>query len=107
MSQFIVYTSSEGNLCVCHPTGELPIEEVLTKDCPVGAIIIDDSELPQGEDNKYFDAWELVNGKVVVNQDKKQAFIDAIEAPISAKKSAKSKLAALGLTEDEIKALVG
>ena len=32
MSQVIVYTSSEGNLCVCHPTGELPIEEVLVKD---------------------------------------------------------------------------
>jgi hypothetical protein len=106
MSQFIVYTSSEGNLCVCHPTGELPIEEVLIKDCPAGAIIIDESELPQGEENKYFDAWELIDGKVVVNATKKQAIIDAIEAPIAAKKSAQAKLAVLGLTEDEIKALV-
>lgn len=107
MSQVIVYTSSEGNLCVCHPTGELPIEEVLIKDCPIGAIIIDDNDLPQGAENEYFDAWELVDGKVVVNQAKKQAIIDAIKAPIAAKKSAEAKLAVLGLTQDEIKALVG
>ena len=107
MSQVIVYTSSEGNLCVCHPTGELPIEEVLVKDCPAGAIIIDESELPQGAENEYFDAWELVDGKVVVNETKKQAIIDAQQAVIDTKASALAKLAALGLTADEVKALVG
>jgi hypothetical protein len=38
---------------------------------------------------------------------KKQVTIDAIQAPITAKASALAKLTALGLSEDEVKALVG
>ena len=105
MAQIIIYTNDNGNVSVCIPTGELPIEDVLVKDCPEGAIIIDDSELPT--DNKFFNAWELVDGKVVVNQVKKQAIIDAQEAQVTAKQSAMAKLSALGLTEDELKALIG
>ena len=105
MSQVIIHTNSNGGVSVTVPTGELPIQEVLAKDCPAGAIIIDDSELPT--DNEYFNAWELVDGKVVVNEAKKQAIIDAIQAPITAKASALAKLTALGLSEDEVKALVG
>jgi len=104
MSQVIIYTLNS-QVAVCYPTGELSIEEVLAKDCPAGAIIIDDSELPV--DNTYFNAWELIDCKVVVNEVKKQAIIDAIQAPITAKASALAKLAALGLTQDEMKALVG
>ena len=102
MAQVIIYEQN-GQVAVCTPTGELPIEEVLDKDCPVGAIIVDESELPI--DN--FDAWELVDGKVVVNEAKKQAIIDAQTAATTAKESALSKLAALGLTQDEVKALIG
>jgi len=102
MAQVIIYKQN-GQVAVCIPTGEISIEEVLVKDCPVGAIIIDDRELPT--DN--FDAWELVDGKVVVNEVKKQAIIDAQQAPILAKESALAKLAKLGLTQDEVKALVG
>ena len=105
MTQVIIHTNSNGGVSVTVPTGELPINEVLDKDCPSGAIIIDDSELPT--DNEYFNAWELVDGKVVVNEAKKQAIIDAIQAPITAKASALAKLTALGLSEDEVKALVG
>lgn len=104
MAKVIIYKQN-GQVAVCIPTGELPIEEVLAKDCPEGAIIVDDSELPT--DNEFFNAWELVNGKVVVNEAKKQAIIDAQQAPIIAKQSALAKLTALGLTEDEVKALVG
>jgi hypothetical protein len=104
MTQAIIFTNDNGGVSVCIPTGELPIEEVLAKDCPAGAIIVDDSELPT--DNDFFNAWELVDGKVVVNEVKKQAIIDAIQAPITAKASALAKLAALGLTADEIKALL-
>jgi len=104
MAQVIIYAQN-GQVAVCIPTGELPIEEVLAKDCPSDAIIIDDSELPTN--NEYFNAWELVDGKVVVNEAKKQAIIDAIQAPITAKASALAKLTALGLSEDEVKALVG
>jgi hypothetical protein len=104
MTQVIIYTNSNGNVSVCIPTGELSIEEVLIKDCPAGSIIVDESELPQNDE--YFNAWELVNGKVIINETKKQAIIDAKQAPILAKESALAKLAALGLTEDEIKALL-
>ena len=105
MAQIIIYTNDNNSVSVTIPTGELPINEVLAKDCPSGAIIIDDSELPI--DNEYFNAWELVDGKVVVNEVKKQAIIDAIQAPITAKASALAKLTALGLSEDEVNALVG
>jgi len=105
MKQAIIFTNDNGGVSVCIPTGELLIEEVLVKDCPEGAIIVDTDSLPA--DNEYFNAWELVDGKVVVNESKKQAIIDAIQAPINAKASALAKLAALGLTQDEIKALVG
>ena len=102
MAQVIIYAQN-GQVAVCTPTGELPIEEVLAKDCPAGAIIIDDSELPT--DNEFFNAWELVNSKVVVNETKKQAIIDAQQAPILAKESAIAKLSAIGLTADEIASL--
>jgi hypothetical protein len=105
MSQVIIYTNSNGGVSVCVPTGELPIEQVLVKDCPEGAIIVDESTLPT--ESEYFNAWELVNGQVVVNETKKQAIINVKQAPIDAKASALAKLAALGLTQDEVKALVG
>lgn len=73
MTQVIIFTNSNGNVSVCVPTGELPIEEVLTKDCPQGAIIVDDSELPQGDDAQFFDAWVLNAGVVSVDQTKAKA----------------------------------
>jgi hypothetical protein len=105
MTQAIIFSNDNGGVSVCIPTGELPIEEVLAKDCPAGAIIVDADSLPT--DNEFFNAWELVNGKVVVNQTKKQAIIDAKQAPITAKASALAKLTALGLTQDEVKSLIG
>jgi len=107
MSQVIIYTNSNGGVSVTIPTGELPINEVLTKDCPVGAIIVDESALPQGDDAKYFDAWVLNNGVVTVDETKKQAIIAAEQAQATAKASALAKLTALGLTQDEVKALLG
>jgi len=104
MSQAIIFTNDNGGVSVCIPTGELPIEQVLEKDCPAGAIIVDADSLPA--DNEFFNAWELVDGQVVVNETKKQAIIDAQTAATTAKESALAKLAALGLTEDEIKALL-
>ena len=104
MTQAIIYTNDNGGVSVCIPTGEISIEAVLAKDCPAGAIIVDDSELPT--DNTYFNAWELIDGKVVVNEAKKQAIINAQTAATTTKESALAKLAALGLTQDEVKALV-
>ena len=73
MSQVIIYTNDNGGVSVCVPTGELPIEDVLAKDCPKGASIIDDSKLPQGDDALFFDAWVLVDDKVSVDLDKAKA----------------------------------
>lgn len=72
MTQVIIYTNENGNVSVCSPTGELPIEEVLTKDCPVGAIIVDVSTLPQGEDD-FFNAWRLNAGVVSVDLEAARA----------------------------------
>ena len=107
MAQVIIYKNENGGVSVCVPTGELPINEVLAKDCPSSAIIVDESALPQGDDAKYFDAWVLNNGIVTVDETKKQAIIDDKQAVIDTKASALAKLAALGLSEDEVKALVG
>ena len=66
MTQVIIYTNENGNVSICSPTGELPIEEVLAKDCPTGAVIVDHSILPQGEDD-FFNAWRLNNDVVTID----------------------------------------
>jgi len=73
MSQVIIYTNSTGGVSVCVPTGELPINEVLAKDCPAGAIIVEDSALPQGADASFFDAWKLDGSTVTVDFPTAQA----------------------------------
>lgn len=73
MTQVIIFTNSNGNVSVCVPTGELPIEDVLAKDAPAGAIIVDDSTLPQGDDAQFFDAWVLNGTTVSVDLDKAKA----------------------------------
>jgi hypothetical protein len=73
MSQAIIFTNDNGGVSVCIPTGELSIEETQAKDTPAGSIIIDTADLPT--ENEFFNAWELVNGKVVVNADKKSAIL--------------------------------
>ena len=70
--QVIIY-SQNGQVAVCVPTGELPIQTVLTKDCPPGAIIVDSETLPQGADAQFFDAWTLSGSTVSVNFTKAQA----------------------------------
>ena len=101
MSQVIIYTNSNGGVSVCVPTNELSINEVLEKDCPTNAIIIDSSALPQGDDANYFDAWVLNNGVVTVDANKKAA----IQAQANVKTSALAKLTALGLTTADLTAL--
>ena len=73
MTQVIIFKNSTGGVSICIPTGELPINEVLAKDCPAGAQIVDDSVLPQGADAQFFDAWELADGQVSVNFEKAKA----------------------------------
>jgi len=65
MTQAIIFTNDNGGVSVCIPTGEISIEAVLAKDCPKGAMIVEQSALPTAND--FFDAWELVAGKVTVS----------------------------------------
>jgi aldehyde:ferredoxin oxidoreductase len=69
MAQVIIFTNSNGGVSVCIPTGELDIQAVKAKDTPSTSIIVQESELPQA-DNDFFNAWELANGVVTVNIDK-------------------------------------
>jgi hypothetical protein len=66
MTQVIIFTNDNGGVSVCIPTGELDIQAVKAKDTPSHSIIVQDSELPQA-DNDFFNAWELANGVVTVN----------------------------------------
>ncbi len=69
MAQVIIFTNENGGVSVCIPTGELDINAVKAKDTPSHSIIVQDSELPQA-DNDFFNAWELANGVVTVNINK-------------------------------------
>ena len=71
--QVIIYEQN-GQVAVCVPTGELPIQQVLAKDCPAGAIIVDDSVLPQGADAQFFDACKLNGSTVTVDFPTAQAY---------------------------------
>lgn len=64
----IIYDNGNG-VSVVIPTGELSIEEVKAKDCPDGAIVIDDADLPSRD---FRNAWELADGAVAVNFAKAQ-----------------------------------
>jgi len=66
MTQVIIHATENGNVAVTIPTGEISIEAVLAKDCPKGAMIVEQSALPN-QHNDFFDAWELIDGKVEVS----------------------------------------
>ena len=69
MANVIIFSNDNGGVSVCIPTGELDINAVKAKDTPSHSIIVQESELPQA-DNDFFNAWELSNGVVTVNIDK-------------------------------------
>jgi hypothetical protein len=70
MTQVIIFSNANGGVSVCLPTEKTNIESVLKNDCPIGAIIVDDSTLPQGADGQFFDAWELSGDTITVNLEK-------------------------------------
>lgn len=72
MAQIIIYQNPYGpNVVTCRPAPDVSIEEALQKACPEGAIIVDDSILPQGDDAEFFDAWVLNEDNTIsVNLDK-------------------------------------
>jgi hypothetical protein len=68
MTQAIIFTNDNGGVSTCIPTGEISIEAVMEKDVPKGrnAKIVNIVDLPN-QDNDFYDAWELIGGKVEVN----------------------------------------
>lgn len=57
MSQVIVYKEGDG-IAIIHPTGEMPIEEVIKRDVPAGALatVMNSEDLP----DRYFRAaWKF------------------------------------------------
>tara|TARA_R110000868_G_scaffold300229_1_gene560672 strand:+ start:493 stop:906 length:414 start_codon:yes stop_codon:yes gene_type:complete len=68
MNQVIIFTNESGNVSICVPTGDLPIETVQAKDIPSGvqSFIVSQSSLPTS-DQDFFDAWEQVQGVVSVS----------------------------------------
>jgi len=72
-NQVIIFTNDNGQVSVCTPTGELPIEDVQAKDIPSGitSFIVNTSSLPN-EYGDFFNAWEQSNGVVTINFPKAQ-----------------------------------
>ena len=66
MTQALIFTNDNGGVSVCIPTGELSIEAVQAKDTPKGSLIVSITDLPN-QHNDFYDAWELIDGKVTVN----------------------------------------
>lgn len=99
MSQVIIFTNENGNVSVCIPTGELPIQDVLVKDCPSGAVIVDDSTLPQGTDAQFFNAWRLNGSTVTVDIVAAQAMAnDNLNSQAKAEAQHRATNVAIGLT---------
>lgn len=54
----ILHPNGSGGICVVHPTGELPIEQVAFKDVPNGVpyLFVEDEDILS--DRTYREAWE-------------------------------------------------
>lgn len=71
MAKVIIYERPDGGISVVRPTGEIPIEQVLTKDVPQDAVnpqIIEASELPQKNKDRNF--WVRQSGVLKVDSAK-------------------------------------
>jgi hypothetical protein len=68
MSQAIIFTNDNGGVSTCIPTGEVPIDAVMTKDVPAGrgARIVNIVDLPN-QHQDFYDAWEMDATSVTVN----------------------------------------
>jgi hypothetical protein len=70
MSTVYIHTNEKGRVTVTYPAPEalesMTHEEIMAKDCPDHAAMIDNDLLPN-DDMDFFDAWTLVNGAVIVD----------------------------------------
>lgn len=65
----IIWQNENGNVSVCYPTGEVPLEKVKSESTPAESIVVDWESLPN-QDNDFYDAWELNGNAVVVSMTK-------------------------------------
>ena len=111
MSQVIVFTNQEGCVSICYPSGEISIQEVLSKDCPTGSLIIDSSALPQGNDSQFQSAWVLNDDSISINIskaiDKQNSNLNQLIYSESAHRSVKTLSGSSNvLSDNDWKALV-
>ena len=64
-----IYNQEDGTAAVCFPTGELSFEEMRGRDFPEDAVMVDEKDLPT-KDKDFFEAWEVVDGKIEINTKK-------------------------------------
>jgi hypothetical protein len=70
MNQIIIYTDTDGAICIVHPAPGYALETVIASAVPPGTAhhIIDADQLPQ---DRYFrEAWKLEDGALVIDIDK-------------------------------------
>jgi hypothetical protein len=74
MKNVIIYTNETGGVSICMPTGEIPIEQVQSRDIPgnIQSYIISADILPE-EHSDFYNAWEQTKGVVTVNLEKARA----------------------------------
>lgn len=70
MTQKIIYATPEGGVAVVHPTGEVPINELVSKVVPAGAKfeIVNEDAIPS--DRFFRNAWVANGAAVEVDLDK-------------------------------------
>ena len=102
MRKVIIYTNETGGVSVTYPTPEFletnTIEDVKQKDTPNHSIIVNESILPN-EDNDFFDAWILNSDDTVSVDITKAKTIQLIKLNTAAVNEAKTRTAntAIGL----------
>ena len=104
----IIYKTDEGMaIIVPSPNWAGTLEALALKDVPDGSEywIVEHSDLPS--DKTYRNAWEIDDGVVSVNSTKAAAMDAEVEAKATAEAETESKLEALGLTKEDLAALLG
>lgn len=72
----IIYKTKDG-VAIVNPSGEFPLEYVISRDVPEGVeyVIVEEETIPK--DRSFRGAWELdKDNKLVINEEKKQLILE-------------------------------
>ena len=64
MSKIIVFSEKNG-VSICHPAPDADIKDVLMRDCPDGAIIVNAADIP--DNPEYSRSWVIVDEKISID----------------------------------------